>query len=219
MVGLGSNRPWFHRRQHGVLFVENGQRFLRGLPMAIASICEHCGCGFKAPDASLGDGVVCPTCGKKTKVFDEVGSREVEDRLRQEERREQEYHSRLALLRELEERNRVDSNRGGIEESVRNFQPRVGTRNRRLRLQGHLLMVISWVVLLGALLLAFISMIESPLGGLTIALIGLFGFAVLKFLSEASHSMAEMADRQWDIRALLLDLREEQERQKQSKDL
>jgi len=80
-------------------------------------------------------------------------------------------------------------------------------------------MVISWVVLLGALLLAFISMIESPLGGLTIALIGLFGFAVLKFLSEASHSMAEMADRQWDIRALLLDLREEQERQKQSKDL
>jgi uncharacterized Zn finger protein (UPF0148 family) len=189
--------------------------------MAIASICEHCGSGFSAPDASLGSGVTCPTCGKKTKVHDQVGAKEIEEKFHQEERRQQEYQKRLSLLKDLEERDRGDSMRGGIEAVVRNFQPRVGTRNRRLRLLGNLLMVISWTILIGSLVLALFAIVsirdgDAPLMGLALVLMGIFGFSVVKFLSEASHSMAEMADRQWDIRALLLDLCEEQDRQKES---
>jgi uncharacterized Zn finger protein (UPF0148 family) len=189
--------------------------------MAIASICEHCGSGFSAPDASLGSGVTCPTCGKKTKVHDQVGVKEIEEKFHQEERRQQEYQMRLSLLKDLEERDRGDGMRGGIEATVRNFQPRVGTRNRRLRLLGNLLMVIAWTILSGSLVLAFFAIVSSgegnaPLLGLALVLMGIFGFSVVKFLSEASHSMAEMADRQWDIRALLLDLCEEQDRQKES---
>jgi len=189
--------------------------------MAIASICEHCGSGFSAPDASLGSGVTCPTCGKKTKVHDQVGAKEIEEKFHQEERRQQEYQMRLSLLKDLEERDRGDGMRGGIEAVVRNFQPRVGTRNRRLRLLGNMLMVIAWTILSGSLVLALFAIVSSrdgnaPLMGLALVLMGIFGFAVVKFLSEASHSMAEMADRQWDIRALLLDLCEEQDRQKES---
>ncbi len=189
--------------------------------MAIASICEHCGSGFSAPDASLGSGVTCPTCGKKTKVHDQVGAKEIEEKFHQEERRQQEYQKRLSLLKDLEERDRGDSMRGGIEAVVRNFQPRVGTRNRRLRLLGNMLMVIAWTILIGSLVLALFAIVsirdgDAPLMGLALVLMGIFGFSVVKFLSEASHSMAEMADRQWDIRALLLDLCEEQDRQKES---
>jgi uncharacterized Zn finger protein (UPF0148 family) len=189
--------------------------------MAIASICEHCGSGFSAPDASLGSGVTCPTCGKKTKVHDQVGAKEIEEKFHQEERRQQEYQMRLSLLKDLEERDRGDGMRGGIEAVVRNFQPRVGTRNRRLRLLGNMLMVIAWTILSGSLVLALFAIVSSrdgnaPLMGLALVLMGIFGFSVVKFLSEASHSMAEMADRQWDIRALLLDLCEEQDRQKES---
>ncbi|HIG04859.1 MAG TPA: hypothetical protein EYQ08_03895 [Planctomycetes bacterium] len=189
--------------------------------MAIASICEHCGSGFSAPDASLGSGVTCPTCGKKTKVHDQVGAKEIEEKFHQEERRQQEYQKRLSLLKDLEERDRGDSMRGGIEAVVRNFQPRVGTRNRRLRLLGNMLMVIAWTILSGSLVLALFAIVsirdgDAPLMGLALVLMGIFGFSVVKFLSEASHSMAEMADRQWDIRALLLDLCEEQDRQKES---
>ncbi|MDE0957616.1 MAG: hypothetical protein OSB12_03165 [Planctomycetota bacterium] len=189
--------------------------------MAIASICEHCGSGFSAPDASLGSGVTCPTCGKKTKVHDQVGVREIEEKIRQKQRRDEDYQMRISLLNELEERDRGDGMRGGIEAVVRNFQPRVGTRNRRLRLLGNMLMVIAWTILSGSLVLALFAIVSSrdgnaPLMGLALVLMGIFGFAVVKFLSEASHSMAEMADRQWDIRALLLDLCEEQDRQKES---
>ncbi len=191
-----------------------------GVSMAIASICEHCGSGFSAPDASLGSGVTCPTCGKKTKVHDEAGVREIEEKIRGKQRREQEYSSRLALLRELEEKELHDGNRGAIEDSVRNFQPRMGTRNRRLRLLGHMLMVIAWTIFGVALILAFFAAFDQSIGGFVactlFALAGVFGFAVVKFLSEASYSLAEIADRQWDIRALLLDLCEEQERQKES---
>ncbi len=168
--------------------------------MAIASICEHCGSGFSAPDASLGSGVTCPTCGKKTKVHDQVGAKEIEEKFHQEERRQQEYQKRLSLLKDLEERDRGDSMRGGIEAVVRNFQPRVGTRNRRLRLLGNMLMVIAWTILIGSLVLALFAIVsirdgDAPLMGLALVLMGIFGFSVVKFLSEASHSMAEMADR------------------------
>ncbi|MDE0960094.1 MAG: hypothetical protein OSB09_04875 [Planctomycetota bacterium] len=188
--------------------------------MAVASICEYCGSGFSAPDTSLGSGVTCPTCGKKTKVHDQVGVKEIEQKIRQKQRLEEDYQSRLSLLRDLEERERGDGMHAGIEASVRNFQPRLGTRNRRLRLLGNLLMVIAWTILSGSLLLAFFTLSprwhSDPGLGLRLALMGMFGFAVVKFLSEASHSLAEMADRQWDIRALLLDLCEEQDRQKES---
>ncbi|MEE2890213.1 MAG: hypothetical protein VX404_07195 [Planctomycetota bacterium] len=189
----------------------------KGVAMAIGSICEHCEAGFSAPDASLGTGVTCPTCGKKTRVLDEAEVREVEERRKQKDRRQEEYRSRLALLEDLEQQERNEGARGGLEDSVRHYQPRAGTRNRRLRMMGHLLMLVAWTILVALLLLAFFYVLD--LDYLTAAFSffgGIFGFAVVKFLSEASHTLADVADRQWDIRALLLDMLEEQERHKES---
>lgn len=182
--------------------------------MAIGSICEHCEAGFSAPDASIGTSVTCPTCGKKTRVLDEVEVREVEERRKQNERRQQEYRSRLELLHDLEEQERIEGVRGGFEDSVRYFQRRAGTRNRRLRILGHMLMILAWIIL--GLGMAACVMVGSTAAVLAVVALSLFGFGVIKFLSEASHTLADMADRQWDIRALLLDMIEEQERHKES---
>ena len=188
-----------------------------GVVMAIGSICEHCEAGFSAPDVSVGTSVTCPTCGKNTRVLDEVEVREVEERRKQNDRRQEEYRSRLELLHDLEEQERIEGVRGGFEDSVRYFQPRAGTRNRRLRMLGHLLMVVAWTILVLSMLFAFFTGLDNGyLSGVSSFLLGIFGFAVVKFLSEASHTLADMADRQWDIRALLLDMIEEQERHKES---
>ncbi|MEE2882538.1 MAG: hypothetical protein VYD70_02330 [Planctomycetota bacterium] len=181
--------------------------------MAIGSICEHCEAGFSAPDASVGTSVTCPTCGKNTRVLDENGVREVEERRKQRERRQEDHHSRLALLKELEERERTEGVRGGFEDSFRYFQPRAGSRNRRLRVLGHLLMIVSWAILVLGLVACTLSTVTFDI--LVIVALAIFCFAVLKFLSEACHTLADMADRQWDIRALLLDMFEKQERQQE----
>lgn len=185
--------------------------------MAIGSICEHCEAGFSAPDASIGTSVTCPTCGKNTRVLDEDEVRGLEERRKQEQRRQADYQSRLALLQDLEAQQRIEGVRGGFEDSVRHFQPRAGSRNRRLRWLGSFLMIAAWLI---PILGLAVALVVADSADFTVVLISItpaiFAFAVLKFLSEASHAMADMADRQWDIRALLLDMSEEQERQQES---
>ena len=181
--------------------------------MAIGSICEHCGAGFSAPDASLGAQVSCPTCTKKTRVLDGDGVREIEERRRQDERRKEDLQSRMELLEELEKWEKTEGVRGGIEESARYFQPRAGSRNRRLRVLGQMMMAIAWFVFALTLGVAVLALVEDDYSNLlAVQAVGLFFFGSLKFLSEVSYTLADMADRQWDIRALLLDMREEQER-------
>lgn len=189
--------------------------------MAIGSICEHCEAGFSAPDASIGTNVTCPTCGKNTRVLGDDEIREVEERRKQDQRRQEDYRSRIALLEDLEEQQRVEGLRGDFESSFRYFQPRAGSRNRRLRLLSSLLLVLSWVILVLGVCSSiaansFLSGSGSFLLILLISTATIFCFAVLRFLSEASQAFADVADRQWDIRALLLDIFEGQERQQEA---
>ena len=190
--------------------------------MAISTICEHCGAGLSAPDSSLGTKVPCPTCGRKTRVLTPAESKALVEKQARENERQEERRSRLELLARLE---REEAMRGGIESSVRNFQPRAGTRHGRLRQMGSLLLGLSWVVFLLLGLHAIFDFIQpriflldsfdwGRLGGIALNVgITLIGFAMLRIAAEACFFMAESGDRQWDIRALLLDLLEEQSRQ------
>lgn len=190
--------------------------------MAISTICEHCGAGLSAPDSSLGSKVNCPTCDRKTRVLDSEGSKALLEKNERENERSEERKARLDLLTRLE---KEEALRGGIESSVRNFQPRAGTRHGRLRQMGSLLLGLSWVVFLLLGLHAIFDFIQQlglshdgfdwgRLGGIALNVgITLIGFAILRIAAEACFFIAESGDRQWDIRALLLDLLEEQSRQ------
>ncbi len=191
--------------------------------MAVSSICEHCGAGLSAPDSSLGTKVHCPTCDRKTRVLNPEESKTLLEKQARENERQEERRSRLELLARLE---REEVMRGGIESSVRNFQPRAGTRHGRLRQIGGLLLGLSWVVLLlmgvrvvDQLLWTIDRYRGSDLTGVeglgAVAwgvAIALLAFALMRFAAEACFFMAESGDRQWDIRALLLDMLDDQNR-------
>jgi len=189
--------------------------------MAISTICEHCGAGLSAPDSSLGTKVPCPTCGRKTRVLSAEDSRALLEKQARDHEREEERRSRLELLARLE---REEAMRGGIESSVRNFQPRAGTRHGRLRQMGGLLLALSWVVFLLMGIQVFVGFFDFiqwgdsgiDLGGLGAVAkeigLALLAFSLMRIAAEACYFMAESGDRQWDIRALLLDLFDEQSR-------
>ncbi len=189
--------------------------------MAISTICEHCGAGLSAPDSSLGTKVPCPTCGRKTRVLTPAESKALVEKQARENERQEERRSRLELLARLE---REEAMRGGIESSVRNFQPRAGTRHGRLRQMGGLLLGLSWVVfiLMGiqviAELMTVLGFSEAMAGSAGFGDVAreiafaLLAFALMRIAAEACFFMAESGDRQWDIRALLLDLLDEQNR-------
>lgn len=189
--------------------------------MAISTICEHCGAGLSAPDSSLGSKVNCPTCDRKTRVLNSEDSKALLEKQARESERQEERRSRLELLARLE---REEAMRGGIESSVRNFQPRAGTRHGRLRQMGGMLLGLSWVVLLlmgVQVIFQFMATMNwlatdeatGGFGGVAqeIAL-ALVAFSLMRIAAEACFFMAESGDRQWDIRALLLDLLDEQSR-------
>ncbi len=189
--------------------------------MAISTICEHCGAGLSAPDSSLGKKVNCPTCDRKTRVLNAEESKALLEKQERENERQEERRSRLELLARLE---REEALRGGIESSVRNFQPRAGTRHGRLRQIGGLLLGLSWVVLVLLGLHALFDFLQMDLSrtgfgwemmGTAAQNVGLalLGFSLMRISAEVCFFMAESGDRQWDIRALLLDLFEEQSRQ------
>ena len=189
--------------------------------MAISTICEHCGAGLSAPDSSLGKKVNCPTCDRKTRVLNAEESKALLEKQERENERQEERRSRLELLARLE---REEALRGGIESSVRNFQPRAGTRHGRLRQMGGLMLGLSWVVLVLLGLHALFDFLQMDLSrtgfgwgvmGTAAQNVGLalLGFSLMRIAAEVCFFMAESGDRQWDIRALLLDLFEEQSRQ------
>lgn len=186
--------------------------------MAVRSLCEQCGRPFSAPDETLGKKIECPSCGRKARVLAPGELADLAKERAAQMRWQEEQDDRIKLVEEMAARESVPGSHGGLTANVSNFQPRAGTRYPRLRAFSRILLLFAYLEMgIGLLVLAWVVTGTSEGGSDGVLMAGilmaaLFAFGILKFLSEACIALAEIGDRQSDLRALMLDERNDRER-------
>lgn len=197
--------------------------------MAIKASCPYCSKGFTAPEEYRGARVECPKCHRR---FVLKTPEEVEAAL-EEERRSQKKHEedkeKIELLERLASRSAHRAGKPYYEEfqtgtqGVRHFHPRSPSKFLRLRNLSDFLLLGAYVQLLlcatglGAQLYLLIS---GVLPGLALFLVlavawmvvGTSLYLLLKCLAEAAFLLSEVGDQQNDIVQILLDLRDNTDR-------
>ena len=186
--------------------------------MAVRSLCEQCGRPFSAPDETLGKKIDCPSCGRKARVLAPGEIAELAKERAEQARWQEEQDDRIRLVEEMAARESVPGSHGGLTANVSNFQPRAGTRYPRLRAFSRVLLLLAYLetaIGMVVIIWMFTTASEAGIDGVLMAgvlMAALFAFGILKFLSEACIALAEIGDRQSDLRALMLDERHDRER-------
>ena len=198
--------------------------------MALKASCTFCKKSFSAPDEYKGKKVDCPSCGRRSVLRTEAELHAAADREKELRRKHNEDREKLALIERMNTRGRKVSGKPYYEEfqtgveGVRHFNPRATSRYLRLRNLSDFLVLAAYVELL-LVVVGVGSMVYLKLGGtiesvsLLVALmiawlvIGIALYLLLKYLGELSFLLADVGDQQNDIVQLLLDIRDNTDRQ------
>lgn len=199
--------------------------------MAVRTTCPRCGKRFSAPDEYRGRKESCPRCGHRFILRSAEDERAEREEQQQARRREEEDRRRLALIEQQEERIR---RRGGQpyyeryqtgQDAVRHYDPNAPSRFLRLRALSDVLIVAAYFAAMLAMVGAGLTLqlkIDGTIESLPLLLVLLAGwvavgvllFLVLKVLGEMAFLMADLGDHQSDVVQLLLDIRDDLERER-----
>ncbi|MBN1421912.1 MAG: hypothetical protein JXP34_24280 [Planctomycetes bacterium] len=174
--------------------------------MAIRDTCPHCGHAICVPESMRGERVPCPECGQRTVLRTEA------ERRRDEERRVGRAEARQRDLERIALLERLESERpAGAPDAPPPIFPAIDPaaspipRRRRLRVLADLTLLAAYVVatlcIAGAgltIYLGFEGAIVRPtvvaVACLGWAVVGVFGFAALKYAGELGLLVGEIGD-------------------------
>jgi hypothetical protein len=202
--------------------------------LALKASCAFCKKTFSAPEEYRGKKVDCPSCGRRFVLLTEeeahqasaAAAAEVEDSRRKRE----EDRQKIALLERLESRARKRSGKPYYEEfqtgsaGVRHFSPTAPSRFLRFRALSDVIVLGAYLELLlvavGAGIMVYLrysGIIEtaSVLFALLVAwlVVGIGLYLFFKYLGELAFLLADVGDQQNDLVQLLLDLRDNTDRE------
>lgn len=198
--------------------------------LALRATCTHCKKVFSAPDEYRGKKVECPACGRRVLVQTEEELHAAEEREESLRRKREEDRDRIALIERMDSRAGRRSGRPYYEEfqtgleSVRHFNPRAPSRFARFRTLSDFLVLGAYVELLlvglGIGLMVYLKL-DGEIGSLSLLfvlvlvwlVVGGALFLTFKYLGELAYLLAEVGDQQHDIVQLLLDVRENTDRE------
>ncbi|MFN0060612.1 MAG: hypothetical protein ACKVX7_19330 [Planctomycetota bacterium] len=195
--------------------------------MAVRALCDKCHKSFSAQDEYLGRRIKCPSCGAKVKVLSPDELRAERHRRRAQKAWQEEQEQRIELIEMRDRQRRGDgalTALGTGPDPVRNYNPGAISRFRRLRVLSSFLLFSAYFLVglgiagAGISLHLFRDGTIASLSVLVLVELGwllgmLLMFALLKFSGEISWLLADLGDHQIDVRNLLLDIREDFDRE------
>lgn len=198
--------------------------------MALKAACAHCRKAFSAPEEYRGKKIDCPACGRRVLVQTEADLQALQSREKDLKRKREEDKDKIALIEKIDSRTRKPSGRPYYEEyqtgaqGVRNYNPRAPSKFARFRSLSDILVLCAYfelfLVAVGTGLMiylkltGFIPNLATLLSLIVIWLLTGSGlYFLFKFLGEFAYLLSDVGDQQNDIVQLLLDLRENTNRE------
>jgi DNA-directed RNA polymerase subunit RPC12/RpoP len=198
--------------------------------MAVKTSCPYCKKSFSAPDEYRGRKIECPRCGRRSVLRTAEDLQTEAEQAAVEQKKQDADRERLALVERLTERRARRSGRPLYEEfqtgtgSVRHYNPGAPSRFLRFRALSDLLVLAAYVELLlvaaGVGLTVYLWLAgQIPSAALLFVclvgwlILGTGAYLVFKYLGEMAFLLADVGDQQNDLVQLLIDLRENTDRE------